>query len=72
MPHSSSGWEDDDGTLDRREGGGRLKITDSGIYPPISVIVYRETDGDGLDGRWFCEWHDDTEQFGWEAIFLFI
>lgn len=53
MSRSGSGYEDGDSALSNGEDGGWLTISDSCIPPSISVLAYRRSDSDNIDGRRF-------------------
>lgn len=51
---SSSGHGDVEGLFDCRDVSRGLRLVDSGIPPPTSVVAYCRSDGDWLDVRKLC------------------
>lgn len=49
MSRSGSGHGDVEGVLESGEGGGGLTLINSAISPPISMVTYRESNGDRLN-----------------------
>lgn len=54
MSLSEIGHRDAESVLHSEEGGGGLKLINSGITPIISVVAYPESNGNSLHIRGFC------------------
>lgn len=64
MSLSGSGHGDVEGAVHIDEGGGGLKLIDSGIPPPKYVLPYCESNSNRLDVRWFRSMRLHGEFFG--------